>query len=465
MSVLHLFVTAVALVFANGSPFGPAELVITLDSRADVDLREEVEFPASLKAVGKEALCDPDVAQIAGYFRLAEQNKHYFFWFFEARNEPDNADFLLWTNGGPGCSSSMGLFQELGPCKVNKDSESTHLNEYSWNEVSNVLFIDQPGDTGFSYGDGDFDEKGIASDMYIFVTEFFRKYVKYQKLDFYVFGESYGGHYVPSIAYKIFEENQKPNSFKVNLKGFGIGNGLTDPAIQYKYYPQMAFNSSFAPSRVSERTFEKMLQAMPACIDLINSCNTKEHPRSKCIQALMVCNDALVSPYVSTGYNVYDMRRKCDVPPLCYDIGYITKYLNDPDVQSNLGVNKKWKECNNKVNAQMAADFERNYQWTVPPMLEAGIRVLIYVGDQDYICNWLGNEAWTKELEWSGKKGFNDAEVKTWKVAGKEAGRARTFENFTFLQVFQAGHMVPLDQPEASLDMVSTFLKGASFSD
>ena len=48
----------------------------------------------------------------------------------------------------------MGVTQALGgngPCRVLSDSETTELNEWSWNSHSNMLYIDQPVQTGFSY--------------------------------------------------------------------------------------------------------------------------------------------------------------------------------------------------------------------------------------------------------------------------------------------------------------------------
>jgi len=74
-----------------------------------------------------------------------------FFWFFESRNDPKNSPTSFWMNGGPGSSSMIGLFQENGPCQVNTDSNSTYLNPWSWNNNVNMLYVDQPVQTGFRY--------------------------------------------------------------------------------------------------------------------------------------------------------------------------------------------------------------------------------------------------------------------------------------------------------------------------
>ncbi|KAF5661628.1 carboxypeptidase S1 like A [Fusarium circinatum] len=80
-----------------------------------------------------------------------KQRAHLFFWYFEARNNPSTAPTSIYIGGGPGSSS----FDNTNgfPCSVNADSNSTTLNEISWNKHVNMLYIDQPLGTGFSYVD------------------------------------------------------------------------------------------------------------------------------------------------------------------------------------------------------------------------------------------------------------------------------------------------------------------------
>lgn len=103
-------------------------------------------------------------------------------------------------------------------------------------------------------------------------------------------------------------------------------------------------------------------------------------------------------------------------------------------------------------------DRMRPFQRLVPDLL-AQIPVLIYAGDADFICNWLGNKAWTEALEWPGQKAYNKAEMKTLKTdLGNKSGNFKTSGNFTFVQIHAAGHMVPYDQPLNSLDMFNRWL-------
>lgn len=431
---------------------------------------EQIE--TELEMGSPSGLCDPNVKQYSGYFKFGNLNKAYFFWFFESRNDPKNDPTVMWLNGGPGCSSLTGMLYENGPCSVNEEGNDTILNPYSWNSRANVMWVDQPPGTGFSKGVYDHDEGGVAEDMYQFLQALFKAMPQYNQ-NFFVAGESFAGHYIPAMASRIFHGNKDlgDSAVKIELKGFAIGNGLTNVQEQYKWYPDMMCNGGgYAPPVIKNAVECAALRvAVPICEKNLAECNKQGMVNlTACASAYEVCNLAFQIPYQTTGMNPYDQRIKCAKPPLCYDMSNDVKFLNDPEVQKQLGVDKKFTSCNMIVNKLFLVDFMRNYHELIPPMLEGGLEVLIYAGDQDFICNWLGNSKWTLALDWAHKSEFNAANTTPFvvkgkaygKMSGKEVAELRTFKNFHFLRVYQAGHMVPMDQPEAALGMLNSFIKG-----
>ena len=87
------------------------------------------------------------------------EDKLYFIM-AESRNDPATDPLIIWLQGGPGCSSMLGLYTENGPFnfKYNKenimDPFEFEYNEFSWNNNANVMYVDQPLGTGFSFVEG-----------------------------------------------------------------------------------------------------------------------------------------------------------------------------------------------------------------------------------------------------------------------------------------------------------------------
>merc|ERR1719247_3068384 len=132
------------------------------------------------------------------------------------------------------------------------------------------------------------------------------------------------------------------------------------------------------------------------------------------------CNVALITPVQATGMNLYDMRKKCTYPPLCYDFSHVKKYLNSPKVKKILGTRREWKSCSMRVNGKFHKD-------------------------------------WMKKMKWAHQKEYLAAKDINWHAAGKVSGKARHAGGLTFVQIHQAGHMVPMDQPAASLEMLNQY--------
>ncbi|KAL6450496.1 CPY1 Carboxypeptidase Y [Candida maltosa Xu316] len=399
------------------------------------------------------------VKQYSGYLDVEDEDKHFFYYFFESRNDPKNDPIILWLNGGPGCSSLTGLFFELGPSSIDKNLKPVY-NPHSWNANASVIFLDQPINVGYSYSSQSVSNTIAAGkDVYAFLQLFFKNFPEYAKLDFHIAGESYAGHYIPAFASEILTHENR----NFNLTSVLIGNGLTDPLVQYEYYEPMACGEGGEPSVLEPEECQNMLDGLPRCLSLIKSCYESGSVWS-CVPATIYCNNGQMGPYQRTGRNVYDIRTMCEGSNLCYSqLEYIDQYLNLPDVKKALGAEvDDYQSCNFDINRNFmfAGDWMKPYQKNVIDLLEKELPVLIYAGDKDFICNWLGNQAWTDRLEWSGSKGFSKAEVREWKVGKKSAGEVKNYKHFTFLRVFGGGHMVPYDQPENSLDMVNRWVKG-----
>eukprot|EP00413_Alexandrium_margalefii_P021641 CAMPEP_0204565278 /NCGR_PEP_ID=MMETSP0661-20131031/35378_1 /ASSEMBLY_ACC=CAM_ASM_000606 /TAXON_ID=109239 /ORGANISM="Alexandrium margalefi, Strain AMGDE01CS-322" /LENGTH=482 /DNA_ID=CAMNT_0051573011 /DNA_START=65 /DNA_END=1513 /DNA_ORIENTATION=+ len=426
------------------------------------------EGPAPSLKLQNPTLCDSSVKQYAGYFKIpGTLNTEYFFWLFESRSNPETDPLVMWLTGGPGCSSQLALLAENGPCNVNKDGTTTK-NPYSWNSKANVMWVDQPAGTGFSTGLPTMhNETQVGDNMYGFLQALLTssELSKFAKNPFFVFGESYAGHYVPAVTHRIWQGKKQQEGIAINLQGMGIGNGLTDPGEQYKWYPDMARDGGKAYGGSLEHgvinstlTYGAMKAAAVACTAAISKCNSGS--ANMCTTAYTICNFGEVIPYQLTGRNPYDMRIPCEHGQLCYDFDHVTKFLNSAEVKKQLGVSKGWSSCNMLVNAQFQQDWMHNYHTLLPDMLADGVRVLVYAGDVDYICNWLGNKKWTLALEWPHKADFNAATDKPYTMMGdnRAAGRIRSAGGLTFFQVYQAGHMVPMDKPEVAVDMLDAFL-------
>ncbi|KAJ1950743.1 hypothetical protein FBU59_000536 [Linderina macrospora] len=429
--------------------------------------------------VKNPGLCDTSVNQYSGYLDTAE-DKHFFFWFFEARKvKREDAPIILWLNGGPGCSSFTGLLMELGPCRVSEGGNGTNHNPFGWNDRAHIIFLDQPTNVGFSYGKDVFNSIAAGKDVNALLQLFYKSFPEYANSELHVFGESYGGHYVPAVAKAIHEANKELEQKRslsllsaseeeqrhLPLASIGIGNGIVDSLVQNKYYSTMACNSTYPPV-LDQKTCAKMDAAYPTCARLVKACY-KWSTALTCVPAMMYCLDNIEGYYEDTGRNPYDVRRMCEDADLCYPImGDIDAFLNQASVQKALGAEvTKFESCSEKVNYgfSLNGDLVKPFHHYIPPLLADNIRVLIYAGDADFVCNWYGNKAWSMELEWPGKAGFNAASDDVWSVEGQDAGEVRTHGNFTFLRVFGAGHMVPYDQPVNSLDMINKWISNTPY--
>jgi carboxypeptidase D len=151
-----------------------------------------------------------------------------FFWFFPSDNPAASNEITIWLNGGPGCSSLYGLLQENGPFLWQSGTYAPQLNPFSFVNLTNMVYVDQPIGTGFSpYVKGApakiRNEEQIAEEFAGFWKNFMTTFDLTGR-DVFITGESYAGQYIPYIADYFLNQS---NTEYYDVKGIQIN----DPSI------------------------------------------------------------------------------------------------------------------------------------------------------------------------------------------------------------------------------------------
>ncbi|KAK9476413.1 Alpha/Beta hydrolase protein [Lipomyces japonicus] len=414
----------------------------------------------------------------AGHIEIKpEHHGNIFFWLFDNQHIADKQRTIIWLNGGPGCSSMDGALMEVGPFKV-KEGGELYENPGRWNEFANLLFVDNPLGTGFSFVDTDsyiHDLPEMATDFLIFLDKFFDIFPQYQSDDLYIAGESYAGMYIPYIADAILSRNNQTDSKQYPLKGILLGNGWIDPARQYLSYLPFAYESGIIKGDSVEA--KQVEQAQGVCIKSLQSVLEQgtsiiDVPQCEAVldKILDVSQDKS-QPDKKTCRNMYDVR-KFDNYPSCganwpEDLSFVTPYLRDEAVTKALHISPEkksgWVECAGAVSRAFTAKNSKPASDLLPRILEQ-IPVLMFNGDKDIICNHLGNEDLIGQLKFNGGTGFEEvpggawAPREVWTYEGHEAGYYQSARNLTYVLVHNASHMVPFDLPLESRDMLHRFI-------
>jgi cathepsin A (carboxypeptidase C) len=334
---------------------------------------------------------------------------------------------------------------------TNSSTPVLSTNPYSWNQKYDVMYVDQPIGVGYSRVDGlgCSDTDCSTHDLYVFLTKFFINHPDYISRDFYITGESYAGHYIPKLAEYILKQGFE----RINLKGVAIGNGWFVPINQIPSYPTFAYENKLIG--LWKMLVSTVMMAISRLFIVIGDNKQAFH-----------WNEEIGLNYIwgdPPTFNEYDIRRKDskDVDE------YIIDLLTQPAVQQILNTTDRpyFKvgeqiTCNHTVENMFVNDRMSSVESSMRFIIEKGIKVLMYTGNKDYICNIESQESWLSKFDWRGASDINKGKYASWQVNGKAVGEYKKYENFMHLVVFDAGHMVPTNQPAVAQKMLNDFILG-----
>ncbi|RLV85154.1 Pheromone-processing carboxypeptidase KEX1 [Meyerozyma sp. JA9] len=446
-------------------------LAFTASPRAANDARSKY-FVSSLPGMYSNLPKDDIPIMYSGQLELfPDNNTHYYFWKFVNPHPIPEAQrrTIFWLNGGPGCSSMDGALMEAGPFRINDDNQIVY-NNGSWHKAGDIVFVDQPAGTGFSYSDEyEHELPEVTVHFLKFLEKYFEVFPEDRQNEIFLAGESYAGQYIPYIADGILRRNKnlKTGQSPYDLRGLLIGNGWISPNEQSLSYVQYALQAGFvSPSMPG---WSRLLASQEQCQNVVNSVNTKDGSVSDYRVVSDVCDRVLNTllevardrdaPSDQQCVNMYDYTLRDEFPSCGMnwppDLVNVKPFLNNPGVQSqlNLVYKKPWLECSGRVGRNFIAKRSKPAVHLLPSLLEE-VPILLFNGNRDIICNYIGTEAFIKELEWNGQRGWDNENVFDWHFDGNLAGYVRNSRNLTFVNVFNSSHMVPFDVPYTSRSLM-----------
>ena len=232
----------------------------------------------------------------------------------------------------------VGLFNENGPCQVVEIAQGrlgTQANDWGWDRSTNILYVDQPNEVGFSYDtptngslnlftsiitnppsgvpsgssnltfmNGTFSSDNVntttntteiaAHAIWHMLQGFLATFPQYNPgtysnstipgpVGVNLFAESYGGKYGPAFA--TFWEQQNMlrkngslsanRTLEVHLISLGIMQGCIDDLVQGRFYPIFANNNTYgvqALSLIDQQTAASSYLSVDGCQEQIQAC-------------------------------------------------------------------------------------------------------------------------------------------------------------------------------------------------
>eukprot|EP00828_Plagiopyla_frontata_P041738 TRINITY_DN6049_c0_g1_i1.p1 TRINITY_DN6049_c0_g1~~TRINITY_DN6049_c0_g1_i1.p1 ORF type:complete len:544 (-),score=84.35 TRINITY_DN6049_c0_g1_i1:97-1728(-) len=388
----------------------------------------------------------------------------------------ENYPLLIWLNGGPGASSTDGLFFENGPFTLNKTAGGSIIEQprqITWTSEYSMLFIDQPVGTGNSYAQNDnsfvTNMDQVAEQFYYALQQlptltkncsFFQYYFNNngKNSPVYITGESFGGKYIPSIASYILSQNKGSITNKISLQGIAIGDGFTEPITIASEYGAFAFN-------LGTIDYEERIEVERTILQMVTTSENGQWNKSSDLW------NYLVNDVQSKGGNffIYDMFEYSS--PV--NFGYSTQFFNQPGVAQlyNVAPGISFGSQSDLVYQNLYWNLLQPATSKVVDCINSGIKVLIYNGQDDFIVPNPGTMKWADKMQWDGSDNFINQDFQIWKYDQKSSNLIGNvggyfkgyYDNKKWVEmriVNKAGHFVPTYQPEYSLQMIQQFVNG-----
>ncbi|XP_059445961.1 serine carboxypeptidase-like 7 isoform X2 [Corylus avellana] len=414
-----------------------------------------------------------------GYIGVGElDDVQLFYYFIESERSPEDDALVLWLTGGPGCSAFSGLVYEM---ESKRYWPKLKLNPYSWTKVANIIFVDEPVGTGFSYAKSaegyNISDTLAASELYDFLRKWLKAHPRFLKNPLYIMGDSYSGIIIPILVQQISDGNEVGREPPMNLKGYVLGNPLTNTHDDLNARIPFAHLKGLLSDELYESTkrnckgeYMNVDPSNAPCVDdlrVFTEC-TEKIVRGQILEPTcqLLSPKRRVSKWDPDALNGDSLDLLQSISNLheprrwCREYNYLFSYIwaNDKSVQKALHIREgsieEWVRCNESLVYTYDVPSSLNYHRN---LIKKGYQVLIYSGDHDMVIPYIATHAWIESLNLTTAQDW-----RPWFVDGQIAGFTMqyTWKKFclTFATVKGGGHTAPEYKPSECLAMIDRWL-------
>ncbi|OAL20240.1 hypothetical protein AYO20_11512 [Fonsecaea nubica] len=346
-----------------------------------------------------------------------------FFWFFPSDNPAASDEITIWLNGGPGCSSLDGLLQEHGPFLWQSGTYAPLPNPFSFTNLTNMVYVDQPIGTGFSPAAPGAPAKiNNEVDVGRQFAGFWKNFMTTFNLTgrkVYLTGESYAGQYIPYIASYMIDQNNTDfynvAGIQINDPSIGLNSVLNEvPAVTHmnNYANVFALNDSFVAA-INKRAEDC------GYIEYMENALTFP-PKGKFMEPVNASNpdcfiweDILFAElYVNPCFNFYHLTDYC--PFLNDELGFPSlgngpnNYFNRSDVQTAIHAPPTdYVICGDDTLFPKGDQSDPSSFTALPHVIEHTNNVIVGSGLLDYLLMTNGTLMTLNNMTWNGAQGFS----------------------------------------------------------
>uniref|UniRef100_A0A0E0M4W2 Uncharacterized protein n=1 Tax=Oryza punctata TaxID=4537 RepID=A0A0E0M4W2_ORYPU len=435
-----------------------------------------------------------------------------FYYFIRSERSPAEDPLLLWLTGGPGCSAFSGLVYEVGPLTFDVHGHGQGggvprllYKAESWTKRSNVIFLDSPVGTGFSYADTDAgfrtSDTIAVHQILVFLNKWFQEvHPDFLSNPLYIAGDSYSGMIVPAVTLGIANSSPKQHQPSLNLKGYLLGNPVTDhnfdapSKIPFAHGMGLISDQLYQAYKKSCSVNHNTQQQSVQCTNTLDAIDEARTYVSRTyteitfwsltalLQALIIRASIcyLLQEYGRcSNSKTFTCLRFLQNAELTAEYTMSRIWANNDTVREALGIHQVKSFCHTTQHNEMIHCIHSAMQGTVPSwqrcnldilytydikssvryhldLTTRGYRSLIYSGDHDMIIPYIGTQAWIRSLNFSVVD-----EWRPWFVDGQVAGYTRSYSNnLTFATVKGGGHTAPEYMPKQCLAMLARWVSG-----